>query len=108
MKKCKKQKNTEQFEVKTDLHHTPHRPEHVGNAKEILHLNLDELLKNEPKDTQQSEDLIQDTAVPHRKECGGRPKNLRRLKLAELLENEQENTESDEIDTGPAVGNEVW
>ncbi len=108
MKKCKKQKNTEQFEAKTDSHHTPHRPEHVGNAKGILHLKLAELLKNEPKDAQQSEDLIPVTAVPHRKECGGRPKNLRRLKLAELLKNEQENTESEEIDTGPAVGYEVW
>lgn len=108
MKKCKTQKNPEQFEVKTDLPHTPHRPEHVGNPKGIHHLKFAELLESGPKASQQGEDLIPLSAVPHRKECGGKPKNLKRLKLAELLENEPENTESEEIDTGPAVGNEVW
>ena len=44
----------------------------------------------------------------HRVEKVGRPDALPRLKLADLLAKETDTTESEEIDTGPPVGNEVW
>ncbi len=45
---------------------------------------------------------------PHRPEKVGRPANLPRVKLADLLAQETDDTASEEIDTGPPVGNEVW
>ena len=45
---------------------------------------------------------------PHRPEKTGRPANLPRLKLADLLVQEPAQADSGEIDTGPAVGHEVW
>ncbi len=45
---------------------------------------------------------------PHRLKKIGRPADLPRLKLADLLAQEPEHAASGEIDTGPAVGHEVW
>ena len=45
---------------------------------------------------------------PHRPEKVGRPATLPRVKLADLLAQEADDTASEEIDTGPPVGNEVW
>ena len=45
---------------------------------------------------------------PHRLECVGQPAGPPPLKLADLLVEEPDNADSGEIDTGPAVGNEVW
>ena len=47
------------------------------------------------------------TPKPHRPEKVGRPTTLPRLKLANLLSQETDEPASGEIDTGPAVGNEV-
>jgi len=45
---------------------------------------------------------------PHRPECVGRPAELPPIQLTALLTEESDNADSGEIDTGPAVGNEVW
>ena len=48
------------------------------------------------------------TLKPHRPEKVGRPATLPRLKLADLLSQETDDPASGEVDTGQAVGNEVW
>ncbi len=63
-------------------------------------------IRNETLDTDKS--LTEAVLKPHRPEKTGRPANLPRLKLADLLAQEPENATSGEIDTGPAVGHEVW
>ena len=45
---------------------------------------------------------------PHRHENIGRPASLPRLKLSDLLKEETDASPSSDIDTGPAIGNEVW
>ena len=47
------------------------------------------------------------TPKPHRPETVGRPATLPRLKLTDLLSQEDDDSAFGEIDTGPAVGNEV-
>ena len=63
---------------------------------------------NETLDTERRVADADAVFKPHRPEKTGRPANLPRLKLAELLAEEPEHTASGEIDTGPAVGHEVW
>lgn len=45
---------------------------------------------------------------PHRHENVGRPASIPRLKLSDLLKEETDASPSSDIDTGPAIGNEVW
>ncbi len=88
-----------------DLEHTnvdafkPHRPEKVGRPATLPRLKLADLL------SQENDDVA--ALKPHRPEKVGRPATLPRLKLADLLSQENDDSASGEIDTGPAVGNEV-
>ena len=45
---------------------------------------------------------------PHRPEHAGRPAGLPPIKLTDLLAEETNDADSREIDTGPAVGKEIW
>ena len=85
----------------------PHRPEKVGRPATLPRVKLAALLAQEPNTTGDSE-TVKTSFKPHRPEKTGRPANLPRLKLTDLLAQEPEHTESEEIDTGPAVGHEVW
>ena len=51
---------------------------------------------------------VGESLKPHRSEPVGRPAGLPPVKLADLLAEEPDNADSGEIDTGPAVGKEVW
>ena len=86
---------------------TLHRSEKVGRPATLPRVKLADLLAQEPNTTGDSE-TARTSFKPHRPEKTGRPANLPRLKLAALLAQEPEHTESEEIDTGPAVGHEVW
>ena len=83
----------------------PHHPEKVGRPATLSRLKLADLLSQETNDPESI-----DTAIlkPHRPEKVGRPATLPRLKLADLLSQETGDPASGEVDTGPAVGNEVW
>ena len=83
----------------------PHRPEKVGRPATLPRLKLADLLSQETDD---SEPTGPATLKPHRPEKVGRPATLPRLKLADLLSQETDDSEPDEVDMGPAVGNEVW
>lgn len=61
-----------------------------------------------PQETNEPENTNAATLKPHRPEKVGRPATLPRLKLADLLSQETDAPPSSEVDTGPAVGNEVW
>ncbi len=82
----------------------PHRPEKVGRPATLPRLKLADLLSQETDDPEQTDAV---TLKPHRPEKVGRPATLPRLKLADLLSKETDDSASGEIDTGPAVGNEV-
>ena len=60
------------------------------------------------KETNDPEHTDAATLQPHRPEKVGRPATLPRLKLADLLSQETDDPATGEVDTGPAVGNEVW
>ena len=83
----------------------PHRPEKVGRPATLPRLKLADLLSQE---TDASDHTDAATLKPHRPEKVGRPATLPRLKLADLLSQETDDSASGEVDTGPAVGNEVW
>ena len=85
----------------------PHRPEKTGRPANLPRLKLADLLAQEPNTDGHSKP-VGPPLKPHRPEKTGRPANLPRLKLADLLAQEPENATSGEIDTGPAVGHEVW
>jgi hypothetical protein len=82
----------------------PHRPEKVGRPATLPRLKLADLLSQETDDPEPTDTA---TLKPHRPEKVGRPATLPRLKLADLLSQETDDSASGEIDTGPAVGNEV-
>lgn len=63
--------------------------------------------RNEQLRTDVSEIEADENLTPHRPENLGCPAGLPPLKLSELLAQEPENTDSEEINTGPAVGNDV-
>ena len=79
---------------------TPHRPERVGRPAELPRVNLVDPLP------QVAENVA--PFKPHRPERVGRPAELPRVKLVDPLPQESDNTSSQEIDTGPPVGNEIW
>ena len=83
----------------------PHRPEKVGRPTTLPRLKLADLLSQETDDSDHTDAA---TLKPHRPEKVGRPTTLPRLKLADLLSQETDDSASGEVDTGPAVGNEVW
>lgn len=82
----------------------PHRPEKVGRPATPSRLKLTDLLSQETDDLEHTDTA---TLKPHRPEKVGRPATLPRLKLTDLLSQETDDSASDEIDTGPAVGNEA-
>ena len=63
--------------------------------------------RNEQLDIDVPEIEVDRNLMPHRPENLGRPVGLPPLKLAELLAQEPDSPDSEEINTGPAVGNEV-
>ena len=83
----------------------PHRPEKVGRPATLPRLKLADLLSQETDDSEHTDAA---PLKPHRPEKVGRPATLPRLKLADLLSQETDDSEPDEVDMGPAVGNEVW
>ena len=86
----------------------PHRPEKVGRPANLPRVKLADLLAQDP-DAKGSDDAANVAPFKrHRPEKVGRPATLPRVKLADLLVQETDDTASEEIDTGPPVGNEVW
>ena len=86
----------------------PHRPESVGRPATLPRVKLADLLAQD-SDTKGSDDAMNIAPFRrHRPEKVGRPATLPRVKLADLLAQEADDTASEEIDTGPPVGNEVW
>ena len=83
----------------------PHRPEKVGRPATLPRLKLADLLSQETDDSEHTDAA---TLKPHRPEKVGRPATLPRLKLADLLSQETDDSAPSEVDTGPAVGSEVW
>lgn len=82
----------------------PHRSEKVGRPATLPRLKLTDLLSQKTDDSEHTDTTLK----PHRPEKVGRPATLPRLKLADLLSQKTDDSAPDEIDTGPAVGNEVW
>ncbi len=100
--------DTDRGVADTDAVLKPHRPEKTGRPANLPRLKLADLLAQEP-DTKGSDDAVNIAPFRrHRPEKVGRPATLSRVKLADLLAQEPDHTESEEIDTGPAVGHEVW
>ena len=86
----------------------PHRPEPVGRPAGLPLVKLADLLAEEPDTAEQNEAGNSTLPKPHRPEPVGRPAGLPLVKLADLLAEEPDTADSGEIDTGPAVGKEVW
>ena len=86
----------------------PHRSEPVGRPAGLPLVKLADLLVEEPDNTEQNDGGNSTLPKPHRSEPVGRPAGLPLVKLADLLAEEPDNADSGEIDTGPAVGKEIW
>ena len=87
---------------------TLHRSEKVGRPATLPRVKLADLLAQD-SDTKGSDGAVNRAPFKrHRPEKVGRPATLPRVKLADLLAQEADDTASEEIDTGPPVGNEVW
>ncbi len=85
----------------------PDRPEPVGRPAGLPLVKLADLLAEETENAEQ-EAGNSTSPKPDRPEPVGRPAGLPLVKLADLLAEETENADSGEIDTGPAVGKEIW
>ena len=88
----------------------PHRVEKVGRSTTHSRAKLKDLLTQESGCAEQCE-TVDEKLKPHRVEKVGRSTTHPRPKLKDLLVDATENNESDESnewDTGPAVGNEIW
>ena len=94
--------------VKVDKLLKPHRPECAGRPMGIPPVKLADLLAEETDNAEQHEAGNSTPPKPHRLEHVGRPAGLPPVKLADLLAEETDNADSGEIDTGPAVGQEIW
>ena len=94
--------------IEGDKSPQPHRPECVGRPDGLPPIKLTDLLVEEPDNSEQGEAAKPTLVQPHRPECVGRPDGLPPIKLTDLLVKEPDNSDSGEIDTGPAVGNELW
>ena len=106
MKNCNELLDRSVVEVDKPL--KPHRPEHAGRPAELPPIKLTELLAEEPDNVKQDKTGNSTPPKPHRPEHAGRPAELPPIKLTELLAEEPDNADSREIDTGPAVGKEIW
>ena len=97
--------------AKTDAPLKPHRVEKVGRSTTHPRPKLKHLLAQESGCPEQYETVKAGKLKPHRVEKVGRSTTHPRPKLKELLVDTPENNgsdESNEWDTGPAVGNEIW
>ena len=97
--------------AKTEVLLKPHRVEKVGRTTTHPRPKLKELLTQESGCTEQDEKVKSGKLKPHRVEKVGRTTTHPRPKLKELLVDAPGNNgsdESNEWDTGPAVGNEIW
>ena len=106
-----KTKHENRASVKTDALLKPHRVEKVGRSTTHPRPKLKDLLAQESVCTDQCENVKAGKRKPHRVEKVGRSTTHPRPKLKELLVDRRENNgsdESNEWDTGPAVGNEIW
>jgi len=106
-----KTKDENRGSVKTEVLLKPHRVEKVGRSTTHSRAKLKELLAQESVCADQCENVKAGKLEPHRVEKVGRSTTHSRAKLKELLVDTKENSgsdESNEWDTGPAVGNEIW
>ena len=97
--------------IKTDTLIKPHRVEKVGRSAKHPRPKLMDLLAQESGCTEQDEVVKSGKLKPHRVEKVGRSAKHPRPKLKDLLVDSKKNSgsnESNEWDTGPAVGNEIW
>ena len=108
MKTQNKTTGIEVSEEKAYISKKPHRVESTGKPDGYTPLKLAQLLEHEQKYNTQCDTVTSSHLMPHRPENIGHPIGLPTLKLSDLLQEEPENTDSEEIDTGPPVGNEVW
>ena len=86
----------------------PHRTEKVGRSATHPRPKLTELLAQDPGYTKHREAVKSGKLKPHRTEKVGRSATHPRPKLTELLSDTTEDNASNEWDTGPAIGNEIW
>lgn len=107
MKNKNKMARSETTEEEIFISEKPHRAECTGKPAGYIPLVLTKLLEQEHNYTKKSNTVPPTTLIPHRPESLGRPIGLPTLRLSDLLDQETENTNSNEIDTGPPVGNEV-
>ncbi len=106
-----KTKHESRGSVKTEVLLKPHRVEKVGRPTNHSRAKLKGLLAQESVCTEQDEAIKSGKLKPHRVEKVGRPTNHSRAKLKDLFVDTTENNESNESnewDTGPTVGNEIW
>ena len=106
-----KTKHENRVSVKTDVLLKPHRVEKVGRSTTHSRTKLKEMLTQEPACADPCENVKAGKLKPHRVEKVGRSTTHSRTKLKEMLVDRKENNgsdESNEWDTGPAVGNEIW
>ena len=96
--------------VKPDALIKPHRVEEVGRSTTHPRPKLKDLLAQESVCAEQDETVKSGKLKPHRVEKVGRSATHPRAKLKDLLVDTKNNgsNESNEWDTGPAVGNEIW
>ncbi len=86
----------------------PHRTEKVGRSATHPRPKLTELLAQDSGYTEHCEAVKSGKLKPHRTEKVGRSATHPRPKLTELLSDTTEDNASNEWDTGPAIGNEIW
>ena len=106
-----KTKNESRGSVKTDTLIKPHRVEKVGRSATHPRAKLKDLLAQESDCAEQDEAVKSGKLKPHRVEKVGRSATHPRAELKDLLVERKKNNgsnESNEWDTGPAVGNEIW
>lgn len=107
MKTQNKETDSEVRAADEDISKMPHQSESTGRLKGHPPIMSTKILKQEQNNTKQPDTNSPSNLIPHRQESTGRPIGLPTLKLNDLLDQEPEITESEEIDTGPPVGNEV-
>ena len=79
----------------------------ITAIQRIVHVSVEssKIIENLSSDVISDETEIPD---PYRPEKVGRSETRPRVKLADLLEHESDDLASEEVDTGPQVGKEVW
>ncbi len=90
-----------------DPNGVPHRCEKTRRTVKLPRLKLEELVGQMPEKNSHGGDVKDPNGVPHRCEKTRRTVKLPRLKLEELVAEITEEHAHGEVDTGPAVGNEV-